>query len=108
MGDGFIDKEIADGTYDQVMNKAFENLFTEEPIQSLRNYFNVYAVTAVSANNTFGDGYSTAFSCELEGGNSTGISGDDAACMEYGFGRDVGSGGIKYSGLCRYYLFRIF
>ena len=83
VGDGFIDKEIADGTYDQVMDKAFENLFTEEPIQSLRNYFNVYAVTAVSANNTFGDGYSTAFSCELEGGNSTGISGDDAACMEY-------------------------
>ena len=37
VGDGFIDKEIADGTYDQVMNKAFENLFTEEPIQSLRN-----------------------------------------------------------------------
>ncbi|WP_221659518.1 BACON domain-containing protein [Bacteroides salyersiae] len=83
VGDGFIDKEIADGTYDQVMDKAFENLFTEEPIQSLRNYFNVYAVTAVSANNTFGDGYSTAFSCELEGGNSTGISGDDDACMEY-------------------------
>lgn len=83
VGDGFIDKEIAEGTYDQVMDKAFENLFTEEPIQSLRNYFNVYAVTAVSANNTFGDGYSTAFSCELEGGNSTGISGDDDACMEY-------------------------
>ena len=83
MGDGFIDTEINDGTYDAVMDKAFENLFTEEPIKSLRDYFNVYAVTAVSANNTFGDGYSTAFSCELEGGNSTGISGDDAACMEY-------------------------
>ena len=33
MGDGFIDTEINDGTYDAVMDKAFENLFTEEPIK---------------------------------------------------------------------------
>ena len=51
MGDGFIDTEINDGTYDAVMDKAFENLFTEEPIKSLRDYFNVYAVTAVSKHN---------------------------------------------------------
>lgn len=51
MGDGFIDTEINDGTYDAVMDKTFENLFTEEPIKSLRDYFNVYAVTAVSKHN---------------------------------------------------------
>ncbi|WP_455587642.1 M64 family metallopeptidase [Bacteroides sp.] len=83
LGDGFIDKEIAAGTYDKIMDKAMENLFTEEPIKSLREYFNVYAVTAVSTNNTFGEGYSTAFSCKLEGGGSTGISGDADACVEY-------------------------
>lgn len=83
MGDGFIDTEIADGTYDNVMDQALENLFTEEPLKSLRNYFNVYAITAVSQNNNFGSGYKTAFSCELEGGTSTGISGDDEAVMDY-------------------------
>lgn len=83
MGDGFIDTDIADGTYDTVMDKTLKNLFTEEPLKSLRDYFNVYAITAVSKNNNFGSGFETAFSCELEGGNSTGISGNDEAVMEY-------------------------
>lgn len=83
MGDGFIDKEIADGTYDAVMDKTLENLFTEEPLKSLRDYFNVYAITAVSKNNNFGRGYETAFGCRLEGGNSTGISGNEKAVMDY-------------------------
>ena len=82
-GDGFIDTEINDGTYDAVMDKAFENLFTEEPIKSLRDYFNVYAVTAVSKHNIFGTGYETALGCELAGGNSTGISGEDNAVQRY-------------------------
>ena len=84
MGDGFIDKEIADGTYNKVMEKTLENLFTEEPIKSLRDYFNVYAVTAVSKNNSFGDGYETAFGCKLRGGGTTEIyDGDDQKIMEY-------------------------
>lgn len=83
MGDGFIDTEIADGTYTRVMQKTLENLFSEEPISSLRDYFNVYAVTAVSKNNAFGSGYETAFSCVLEGGGSTGISGDDRTIQQY-------------------------
>lgn len=83
MGDGFNDAEIADGTYDKVMDKALENLFTEEPAKSLRDYFNVYAVTAVSKNNIFGNGYETAFSCWLEGGSSTLIEGDDEAVQKY-------------------------
>lgn len=40
MGDGFLDTDIANGTYDEVMNKAMENLFTEEPLKSLQSYFN--------------------------------------------------------------------
>ncbi len=83
MGDGFIDTEIADGTYDAVMEKALENLFTEEPLASLRPYFDIYSVTAVSKNNNFGTGYETVFGCELAGGNSTFISGDDEMVMDY-------------------------
>lgn len=83
VGDGFIDKEIVDGTYDKVMDKAMDNFFTEEPVKSLREYFNVYAVTAVSKNNSFGVGYETAIKCKLAGGNSTAIEGDDDRCMEY-------------------------
>lgn len=59
-------------------------MFTEEPIKSLRDYFNVYAVTAVSKNNSFGDGYETAFGCKLRGGGTTEIyDGDDQKIMEY-------------------------
>lgn len=83
MGDGFNDVEIADGTYDKIMDKTLENLFTEEPVKSLRDYFNVYAVTAVSKNNIFGTGYKTAFSCRMEGGGSTLIEGDDEAVQNY-------------------------
>lgn len=82
MGDGFIDTEIADGTYLEVMQKACENLFTEEPVRSLRDYFSVYSVTAVSKSNAFGYG-ETAIGCKLEGGNSTGISGDEYAVRKY-------------------------
>ncbi len=83
MGDGFIDTDIADGTYDEVMAKAVDNLFSEEPMTSLRDYFDIYSVAAVSKNNTFGTGYETAFSCELAGGTSTFIGGDDEAVMDY-------------------------
>lgn len=64
MGDGFTDKDIKDSTYARVMEKTLENLFTEEPVRSLRDYFDVYAVTAVSKNGNVGSGYSTVFSTE--------------------------------------------
>lgn len=83
MGDGFVDQEIADGTYRRVMEKTMENLFTEEPVKSLREYFDVFMINAVSENNDFGTGYKTAFSCKLAGENSTAISGDDASVQVY-------------------------
>lgn len=82
MGDGFLDTDIANGTYDEVMNKAMENLFTEEPLKSLQSYFNVYYVTAVSRSNKF-DGYNTAFQCQMEGGMSTLITGNDENVIDY-------------------------
>lgn len=83
MGDGFVDQEFTDGTYRRVMEKAMENLFTEEPVKSLREYFDVFMINAVSENNDFGVGYKTAFSCKLAGKNSSAISGDDASVQVY-------------------------
>lgn len=83
MGDGFVDQEFSDGTYRRVMEKAMENLFTEEPVKSLREYFDVFMINAVSENNDFGMGYKTAFSCKLAGGNTTVIKGDDVSVQVY-------------------------
>lgn len=83
MGDGFIDREIDNGYYGQVMAQAVENLFTEEPIRSLQDYFDIYSVTAVSRHNIFAEGYETALGCWMEGGNSTLVGGDDEAVQEY-------------------------
>lgn len=83
MGDGFIDTEIDGGYYDEVMGRAAENLFTEEPIRSLRDYFDIYSVTVVSRHNIFAEGYETALGCWMEGGNSTLVGGDDKAVQEY-------------------------
>lgn len=64
MGDGFQDKDIADSTYRQVMEKTMEQLFSEEPVRSLRDFFDVYMLTAVSTHDLFGKGYSTALETE--------------------------------------------
>lgn len=83
MGDGFLDKDVKSGLYQQVMERAMKNFFTEEPIKSLRTYFDVWAVTAVSMNNAFGNQYTTKFGCKLEGGGSTLIEGNHKTVMEY-------------------------
>lgn len=83
MGDGFVDQEFTDGTYRRVMQKAMGNLFTEEPVKSLREYFDVFMINAVSENNDFGVGYKTAFSCKLADRNSSAISGDDSSVQVY-------------------------
>lgn len=82
MGDGFQDREIDDGTYAQVMKQAMENLFSEEPFQSLRDYFDVYAVTVVSKHNTFGEGYETALHT-MPAHQTMGISMDTKSVMNY-------------------------
>jgi hypothetical protein len=82
MGDGFVDHEIADSTYARTMWQAMENLFSEEPIKSLRDYFNVYQVTAVSARNRFDGISSTAFGT-VPDRQSMGIEVDKRAVMKY-------------------------
>lgn len=49
MGDGYSDRQIADGTYQTDMENLYNNLFTEEPYKSFKDYFNVYYVNVVSA-----------------------------------------------------------
>lgn len=83
MGDGFIDKDIEEGYYLKAMEKGIEHFFSEEPVKSLREYFDVWIVTAVSQNNAFGGAYSTRFACTLAGGGSSGISGNHNTVMEY-------------------------
>lgn len=83
MGDGFVDQEIANGIYRRVMETAMENLFSEEPIRSLRPYFDVFMVQAVSENNDFGMGYQTAFSCRLAEGKAATVTGDDSSVQVY-------------------------
>ena len=82
MGDGFVDQEIADSTYSKVMNQAMENLFSEEPIKSLRNYFNVYQVTAVSPRNRF-DGISSTVFGTVPDRQTMSIEVDAKAVMKY-------------------------
>ena len=75
MGDGYSDRQIADGTYEDVMRLAMEKFFAVEPYKSYRDLFNVYAVNAVSAT----EGYehnSTIFSCFFGGGTYVGGNND--------------------------------
>ena len=82
MGDGFADIDIADGTYEQVMHQTCENLFSEEPVHSLRDYFDVYAVTAVSRSRGVGKDRTTTFST-LPSNISTSIDFDADKVEEY-------------------------
>lgn len=82
MGDGFVDEEIADGSYSKTMKQAMENLFSEEPIKSLREYFNVYQVTVVSDRNRF-DGVSSTVFGTVPDHQTMGIEVNTDSVMKY-------------------------
>ena len=48
----FVD--IADGTFQKVMDKAYESYFSIEPLTSFKDYFDVYQLTTVSKNEYIG------------------------------------------------------
>jgi len=82
VGDGYVDKDMgAGGKYETVMKEAMEHLFSVEPLKSYREYFNVYAVKAVSKNEGIGLPRETAFSSAY--GTGTTVSGNDAAVATY-------------------------
>ena len=80
MGDGFSDRQIADGTYAGVMHNAMNAFFSEEPYKSYKSNFNVYYVNVVSAT----EGYEhsgQALGTRL--GEGTNVYGNDAKVIEY-------------------------
>lgn len=83
MGDGFIDRDIASNTYDSVMYASAEGLFMIEPMTSLREYFDIWYVTAVSQTNSISGNGKTAFSSKFTSTQSSEITGDNEKCLKY-------------------------
>ena len=101
MGDGFAADNFLNGNYESVMRQAAENFFSVEPYTSLRDYFNVYYINAVSEDNhdavpywsggvtglgaqngaTMGTA-TTKFSTKLTAGR-TSVSGNDTMVKQY-------------------------
>ena len=80
MGDAYSDRQIADGTYKADMENLYNNLFTEEPYKSFKDYFNVYYVNVVSATEGYEYG-NTALDGYFGGG--TLVGGKDNAVFDY-------------------------
>jgi len=89
MGDAFSDRQIADGTYDRVMNTAMEKFFVEEPYKSFRDHFNVYRVTTVSKHDIYGELYGQKYKKYSESaldcfwGVGSFVGGDDFKVQDY-------------------------
>lgn len=82
VGDGFVDKDMSDdGYYETVMKNGMESFFSEPLMSHFRDYFNVYAVKAVSKNNFISETAETVFSTWF--GSGTLVGGSDATCFEY-------------------------
>ena len=57
LGEGFVDKDMADGgKYERRMQEAADKLFELEPYKSFRNRFNIYGVKVVSPTAEFIEG----------------------------------------------------
>lgn len=82
MGDGFVDSQIASGYYDECMKRGVQNFFSEEPLASLRDYFDVWQVTVVSPTNVLDANQETALKSYCTG-DGTLITGDDNAILSY-------------------------
>ena len=82
MGDGFTDRLIADGTYDNIMRVAMESFFSYEPYKSFRDYFTCHTITLVSKDETIAEGHDTALQSVLDPG-STLVGGDNEKVIRY-------------------------
>ena len=80
MGDGYSDRMIADGSYDAVMGQMATAFFAEEPYASMKDYFNVYSVKAVSDYESAADGFTALRTWFGEG---TKVGGNNALCINY-------------------------
>ncbi len=80
-GDAFSDRLIGNGTFEKAAKQAVADLFSIEPMKSLKGRFNIYMVSAVSKNEEYFNGNSTAFSGVF--GYGTAVGGDNARIYEY-------------------------
>ena len=84
MGDGFSDRQIADGTYEEVMQQGMDAFLSEEPFISYADKFNIYYVDVVSGyegciepNNTGRTAFETYF------GSGTHVGGNNSKVLQY-------------------------
>ena len=80
-GDAFSDRLIADGTFLSEAKRAAEAFFSMEPYKSMREYFNIYAVNAVSRTEVVHD--ETAFHTYWRSGNPNILGGDNTKVLQY-------------------------
>ena len=80
-GDAFSDKDLTSGTFEKAAKQAMNDFFSVEPMKSMKNRFNVYMVEAVSKNDEYFSGCSTAFSGVFGGGSAVG--GNNSKVLEY-------------------------
>jgi hypothetical protein len=92
MGDGFVDKDIKEGKYRKATTLTLDALFSIYPMTVLRDYFDVYEVTAVSYNDYSDQGSSfirTAFTVRIADNSSPNVvtsnikRGDENKMVEY-------------------------
>lgn len=87
LGDGFVEKDLIGGTgaFDRAVEEATEALFNTEPYKSYREYFNVWSIACVSAEQGAGGPESgpkkTAFFSAFTEDN--GIVGNNGKAFEY-------------------------
>ena len=80
MGDGFSDRQIADGMYGNVMRRAMDAFFEEEPYRSFKDCFDISYVNAVSYTEGYdheGQALGTFF------GEGTFVDGDREKVIDY-------------------------
>jgi hypothetical protein len=80
-GDAFSDRQISNKTFENAAKQAVADLFSVEPMKSLKDRFNIYLVNAVSKHEEYFNGNSTAFSGVFGGGSAVG--GNNAKVYEY-------------------------
>ena len=80
MGDAYSDRQIASGLYEEDMRTLYDNLFTEEPYNTFKHYFNVYYVNVVSEREGYGYG---ATALDTYFGDGTLVGGDDEIVYDY-------------------------
>ena len=82
MGDGYSDRQIAEGKYNNDMQYAYNSIFSIEPYKSFKELFNVKYVNVVSPNEGYDyDNNITTLGCKF--GSGTFVYGNDNKVFEY-------------------------